>query len=294
MPIPKGFKTDAFLQQLDKTRDLCGVRVVYFDGAIMSILRDGPPISQADLLAVVIRKGGKDLLPTSPEVAQARDQRFHAELLNLGLSCGGAALAWVTAWISGAAAPVSGGASLIITKVALGATYVGYAQCVVAIARTGAELYAPTINVDLDNSEWYPVVSNIMDGLGLAGAAIGGAGMMKTVLVLKKTSGKSMLTILKGLSRQERKRLTEELLQSTNQSLSRGKIKDLVALKVKGFPKRFATKAINVGIREQLLNAVGAVGGFAGSATSGLVSQAPWGSSDENYLVGLVNAYEVE
>jgi hypothetical protein len=89
MPFPKGFKTEMFLKELDKRRDLCGVKVVYFDGATMSTLREGPPISQADLLAVVIRRGGKDLIPTSAEIARARDQRFHAELLSLGLNCGG-------------------------------------------------------------------------------------------------------------------------------------------------------------------------------------------------------------
>jgi hypothetical protein len=125
MPYPKGFDVKRFLQELDSRRDLAGVRVVYFDGATMSTLRAGAPICQADLLAVVVRKGGKDLLPTNAQIQQSKDQRFHAELLNLGLSCGGAALAWVATVISGTAAPVTGGTSLIITKVAAVAGYVG-------------------------------------------------------------------------------------------------------------------------------------------------------------------------
>jgi hypothetical protein len=96
--------------------------------------------------------------------------------------------------------------------------------------------------------------------MGLAGAAIATTGMMKTVLMLRKTTGKPMLDVLKGLSRQEQKQLTEEILSSTNPALSRGNIKDLAALKIKQFPKRFDTQAINAGIEEQLLNVVGAVG----------------------------------
>jgi hypothetical protein len=196
-------------------------------------------------------------------------------------------------FVSGAAAPVSGGSSLIVTQVAAVAGIVCYGQCVVALGRAGAELYNPQLTVDLDNTKWYPIVSAIMDGIGLVGAAVSATGMLKTVMILKKTSGKATIDILRGMSRQERRRLTEELLESNNPGLSRSKIKDLTNLKTKSFPKRYSTRAINVGVREQLLNAVGAMGNVVGSATSGLINQATTISDgNDDYLVGVVNSYQ--
>ena len=84
-------------------------------------------------MAVVVRRGGRELLPTAAEVQRVKDERFHAELLNLGLSCGGVLLAWVAAAVSTGAAPITGGLSLLITAASASATYAGYAQCAVAL-----------------------------------------------------------------------------------------------------------------------------------------------------------------
>jgi hypothetical protein len=301
MPLPTGFDTKRFLQQLDKTRDLVGAKVVYFDGAVMSTLRAGPPMSQTDLMAVVIRKGGKELLPTSAEIQQAKDKHFHAELLNLGLSCGGAVLAWVTTVVSGAAAPVTGGTSLIITKISAVAGYVGTAQCVIAAGRVAAEMYDPEINIDLDNNEYYQIVSTAMDAIGLAGAAISFGGTAKMVLMLRRSTGKSMVDVIKGLSGVERKRLTQQIFRSQDPELSKTKLKLKMlagrtpgALKPGMFNnKGFTQTAIAAGLRQQLLDAVGATGNTAGSATSGIIGQAVSGP-EEDYIVGLVHAYETE
>lgn len=291
MPLPKGFNKTLFLQELDKRRDLCGVRVVYFDGAIMSIVREGPTICQAGLVAVVIRKGGPELIPTSAEIAQARDQRFHAELLNLGISCGGAALAWVTSFVSGIAAPVTGGASLIISSVATAAGWAGNIQCAIAVGRVASDLKDPQFNVDVDNTEWYPIVSNILDGVGLAGAAIGTAGTLKMVMMLRNTTGKSMRSVLQGLSRQERKKLTEEIIRTSDGGINHAALRKLLPLQKS--KTRFDTSAINDGIRRQLMDAAGAALNVVGSASSGLLSQAV-ASDNEDFIVGLVNSYEVQ
>ena len=76
MAKPDGKDLAFFFVEIDKRRELFGARVVYFDGGTMSVLRQGPPMCQSGLLAVVIRKGGKELIPTASEVAEARDQRF--------------------------------------------------------------------------------------------------------------------------------------------------------------------------------------------------------------------------
>ncbi len=291
MPYPKGFDPKFFLQELDKKPSLVGCRVVYFDDALMSTVRPGPPLSSEDLVAVVIRKGGKDLLPTNAEVQRVRDERFHAELLNLGISCGGALLSWVGAVLSTGAAPVTGGLSLVITVATTAATISGYAQCGVAVYRVGAHLYDPQVTVDLDNEQWYQILSTTMDIVGLAGAGATAASTTKAVLLMKNATGKSFANILKGLSRQERKRLTEEILRSTNPGLSNSKMK-LMQL-AKAAPKRYEPKAISAGIRKQLMDVIGAVGNVTGSAISGTINQAVSVANDD-YIVGLVSAYETQ
>lgn len=42
MAIPKGFDLAIFLTEIDKRSDLRGARVIYYDGAVMSVLREGP------------------------------------------------------------------------------------------------------------------------------------------------------------------------------------------------------------------------------------------------------------
>jgi hypothetical protein len=257
----------------------------------MATIRPGPPLSREDLLAVVVRKGGKDLLPTNAEVQKTKDQRFHAELVNLGISCGGALLSWVTTIVSGAAAPVTGGLSLIITFSTGAATYAGIGQCGVAAFRVGAELYNPQVNIDMDNWEIYQLIATGMDVVGLAGALGSAASITKAVYILKGSTGKSMVDIIKGLSRQERKRLTEEILRSTNPGLSNTKMK-MMRL-AKPALKRFTPKAVSDGIRKQLMDAVGAMGNVGGSALSGTINQA-FSGPDGDYIVGLVSAYELD
>jgi hypothetical protein len=294
MPVPSGFDTKFFLQELDKRGDLCGCRVVYFDGAIMSTLRVGPPMCRGDLLAVVVRKGGTDLVPTSAEVAQARDGRFHAELLNLGISCGGAILSWAAAATTVGAVPLTGGTSLILTKVASVAGAVGTAQCLIAVGRVAADLYDPQVNIDLDDNSWYCAASAAMDAIGLAGAAITAGGTLKVVLALKRTTGKSMLNVMKGLSRQERKTLTKELVGSNNQNVKNVAMQEfLKAKRLIAMPRRVDNSSVNAGVRRQLLDSVGATLNVVGSSTSGLIAQATNGGSEE-LLFGTVNAYEVE
>ena len=292
MPFPKGFDPAFFLRELDKRPELVGCRVVDFDGAAMTTLRVGPLMSAEDLLAVVVRKGGRELLPTPAEVQKVKDQRFHAELLNLGLSCGGVLLAWVGAAVSTGAAPITGGLSLLITAATSAATYAGYAQCAVAVVRTGAEFYDPEFNVDLDNNELYQQLSTAADIIGLAGVAATGASTLRAIHLMKRSTGKPLLQIVKGLSRQERKRLTEEILRSQHPGISNNKMK-LMRL-AKSAPKRYAGDAISRGIRQQLFEVVGAMGNVTGSATGGVIAQGVSGGGSEDYIVGVARAYQTQ
>jgi hypothetical protein len=294
MARPDGVDLPFFFAELDKRSELAGARVVYFDGGIMSVLRQGPPICQSGLLGVVIRKGGKSLLPTSSEIAQARDERFNAELLNLGLSCGGVLVAWVVSATSTGAAPITGGLSMIIASVSAAAGAASYAQCVMAGARMYNEYVDPNANVEMDDERWYQWFSAISDGVSLAGSAITGVQTLKLVRLLKNSTRKGALEVLKGLSRQERKKLTEELIRANNPGMSDQEIKVLLSRNIlpKNMQRRFSNDAIGTAIRKQLLDSVNAGMGVVGSSTSGLISQAGPPGKIGDLLFGIVNAYD--
>jgi hypothetical protein len=287
---PAGFDVQVFIEELDKRRELQGARVVYYDGAKMNVLRSGPPVCQSGLLAVVLRKGGPELIPTSSEVAQARDKKFNAELLNLGLSCGGALVAWGLSLTAAGAAPVTGGTSLIIAKFTAVAGWVGAAQCVNAGARMWNETSHPERNDWLDDQWWYSAAMAAMDGIGLASSAATGAATLRMVQIARQSTGKSLLTILKGLSRQERKRLTEEIIRAHNPTISGQEMKVLISRGV--FPKRYHNKEISKGILRQLTDSVNATMGVVGSATGGLIGQAVSVESRDDLLFGIVDSYE--
>lgn len=290
MPLPDGFDVQEFLKELDKTRDYVGVRVVYFDGATMSELRVGPPMCETGLLAVVIRTGGKGAIPTQAEIAEARDKRFNAELLNLGLSCGGAIISWIVAASATGAAPFTGGSSLIVTNLSATAGWLGAVSCVNAGYRLYNAKYDSGQNDWLDNQWWYTSASTAIDAISLAGAGVSAAAIIRMVKIAKVSTGKSIVEILKGLSRQERRKLTQEVLRMQNPGAD---IAELEAMAQRGiFPKRFSNADISRDAKKQLLDAVGAVAGFTGSATGGIISKAiPKGPPGE-LSFGVVNAFE--
>lgn len=290
MAEPKGFDSAAFFAAIDKRRETNGARVVYYDNVALSVLRIGPPVCQSGLLAVVIRKGGKQLIPTSSEIAEARDKKFNAELLNLGLSCGGALLAWAVTATATGAAPVTGGTSLIIAKLSGVAGAAGTAQCINAGVRMASETFYPAINEWLDGQDWYNATMLAMDGLSLVSAVATGAGTIRMVQMARSSTGKSLLTILKGLSRHERKRLTEEIIRVRNPGISGHELKVFVSRRL--YPKRYANTEIQRGVASALLDATNAALGIVGSAVGGLVGQAVSSEPREDLLVGVVNAYE--
>lgn len=290
MSGPAGFDALVFIDELDRRREFQGARVVYFDGAKMNVLRSGPPVCQSGLLAVVLRKGGPELVPTSSEIAQARDKKFNAELLNLGLSCGGALVAWGITLTAAGAAPVTGGTSLIIAKFSSVAGWVGMAQCVNAGYRMWNETSHPERNDWLDDQQWYTATMTAMDGIGLAASAVTGAATLRMVQLARQGTGKSLLTVLKGLSRQERKKLTEEIIRAHNPTVTGQEMKVLISRGI--FPKRYHNKEISKGILRQLTDAVNATMGVVGSATGGLIGQAMSSETRDDLLFGVVDSYE--
>ena len=165
-----------------------------------------------------------------------------------------------------------------------GAAVAASGQCANSFVRIASEAGDPGLNDWLDREQWYIATAYALDTISVFGAAAATGTTLKMALALRKSTGKSMLQILKGLSRQERKHLAEELVRAENPGISNSKVKALVRTGV--YPKRFRPKTISDAVVRQLKDALGAGLGFTGSATGGVVRQ---GGA---YAVGLVESFE--
>lgn len=268
---PLDIDVQAFFGALDKQPDLKGVRVVYFDGARMHVLREGPPYCGMGQQAVVIREGIEEPALVDPTVAQTRDGKLLSELLNMGLSCGSAALAWSVIGTAAGAVPITGGASSFIVTLGTGAAWAAGAQCVVAGGRVLFEWQASDTLDVVDSNVWYQRAALALDAISLAGAVTATATTIRLALKLRATTGKSMVQVLKGLSRQERKRLAEEAIRIERPGISNGQLKDLVRAGM--FPKRFTPLEVSTTVRNQLKDAASAALTLSGSAYAGAVRQ---------------------
>lgn len=269
---PLAFDLNAFLTKLDQHPNLRGGRVVYFDGFRMHVLREGPPYCGAALEAIVLREAVEDTVLHDADAAKGRDGKLLQELLSLGLSCSAATIGWVAVAGSAAAAPVTGGTSLFITYLSTAAAYASSAQCLNAIVRTGMEIGAPETLDVVDSNVWYQRTSVALDAISLAGAATAAAATVRLVLTLRRVTGKSMIEVLKGLSRQERRKLAEEAVRIDNPGLSAGEIRALV--RAGAYPKRFSELGVSQSVRKHLLESLSASLDFTGSATGGVVRKA--------------------
>ena len=105
---------------------------------------------------------------------------------------------------------------------------------------------------------------------------------------------------MKGLNRQERRRLTEEIIRSQNRGISNGQLKAMISAGL--YPSRYTGVQVSKGVQKQLLDALGAAISFTGSAVGGIVGKAVSGSDSEQnaspagpmrqYAIGYAKAFE--
>lgn len=279
--LPANFDASKFLAHIDENADLRGQRVVFYDGHNMHVLREGPLWCSADLLTVVIKPHIGETTLKSTQAAEARESRFYSELFGGVMSCGAAAIGWVVIGGSSAAAPVTGGTSTFVAALAWGATLASSAQCATSGYRLYNEIANPQENDWLDSQGWYTTTARALDIVSLAGAGAATAVTVRAALVLRRTTGKSMVEVLKGLSRQERKRIAEEVIRLENPGISNSALKTMLRAGV--YPKRFTNVQVSKAVQTQLKDALGAALSFSGSAGTGTVKE---------LVVGVTKSFE--
>ncbi|MGD8940891.1 MAG: hypothetical protein PVJ72_16010 [Gammaproteobacteria bacterium] len=261
-----------FFQRIDAIPELIGAGVIYTNGATAVKLREFQPICYLNPVYVVLKEAPplnkKTELQAELE-SNPRNSKLVGELVGAGLSCGAAALSWIVIVGASAAVPVSGGASTAVVVLTYSAAIASTAQCANSILRTGGEIVEPSLNDWLDSQEWYTNTTTALDIISVAGAAGAGFATIKTAITVRAATGQSFLTVLKGMSRAERKRLTEEIIRVNHPGISNGALKAMVRSRL--YPKRYSNIQITEALKLQMKDALGATLSFTGSATSGVV-----------------------
>jgi hypothetical protein len=263
---PTGQELKQFFFKVDQIPELRGAGVGYVGDGICDVLRDSHHSSGLQTF-VVIKATDIDTSPSPSAVAQPS---LALELAGLGLNCAGAVLSWGAFVGEVAAVPVSGGTTAalsLLTWTAAGATSL---QCLNSIVRSyDVAVQGGEWTVWLDSHDFYVDAAYILDGISLAGAAAAGAATVRTVLALERATGRELPDILKGLSRAERKRLTQEIIRMQRPGISNSVMKSLI--RAGTFPTRFASTEITQALFGQLRDAISATLAFGSSATSGVL-----------------------
>ncbi|MEQ7919780.1 hypothetical protein ABQX22_11350 [Xanthomonas sp. WHRI 1810A] len=256
---------------IDSDPAIVGAGVVFIDRDFNVVtLRDFQPICSFVVKRVILREAPRHMaahefvreLETNP-----RESQMAMEVVNAGLSCVGAFIAWNVVLGAGIATPFTAGATSVIASVAMSAAVASGIQCLNAGARVVLERAAPHVKDSLEGNQWYEGVIAILDGLTLLGAASTALVTVKYVSAIRTSTGKTTTEVLRGLTRQERAKLTAELLALRDPRLTP---KILKLRQVTGeLPKRYSQRQVRQAVLTQIADVIGAGLAVYSSSNSG-------------------------
>jgi hypothetical protein len=254
---------------LDSTPETEGAGVIFIDHNNTAVrLREFKSNCNVNPITVILREPPKNT--TAVQYAEelkgsVRESKLVGEIINASLSCSAAIFGWVVVLGSFTAVPITGGASAAVTYIGITAASASTVQCLNGVGRSLGENYAPERLDVLDSQEWYQNMNKALDWVSLGGAAVSGAYTIKAVLTVTTRTGKSLPTILKGLNRQERLRLTREINRLNIPNISNKAFKQLVS--AGKATRRYSQQQISNAIMLQMKDALGASLSVAGSGS---------------------------
>ncbi|MBT2339656.1 MULTISPECIES: NAD synthetase [Pseudomonas] len=268
---------------IDADPGIVGAGVVYVDAEFNVVtLREFKPICSIKPKRVILHEAQKYIAPA--QFAQQvqdnpRQSRLVGEAINTTLSCAGAVLGWIVVFSGTVAVPFSAGASSVVVALGYTAATASTVQCAVGLIRTTAEVANPQLNDKLDSEEWYQYASIGLDAASLLGVGASALTTIKLVKAAKASTGKSLREVLRGLNRQERAKLTKELLSINDPRLTPKmlKLKQLAG----ELPKRFTPTQMKHATVTQIKDSLGAAIGLTGSSLSGNIKTIAVGLYEE-------------
>ena len=253
---------------IDADPALIGAGVVYIDEVFnVVVLREFRAICSVRPIKVVLREAPRYVGPTEfmrMLEHEPRESEVVAEALGTAVTCAGAILSWIVVTSGVMLMPFTAGTSALITFMGQAALVASITQCIVGLGRTGAEAIAPHYLDQLDNEAWYQAVDAMLNAIAVLGVATSALTTIRAVHTATSVTGKPLRQVLKGLNRQERARLNDELLRLRDPRLT------LKLLKVKQangvLPKRISATEMQLSTANHIRDAVAATLGFASSS----------------------------
>jgi hypothetical protein len=213
--------------------------------------------------------GPAPVAQTARNLSVQRDPKLAKELLGMGLNCATAVIAGIATAGSAAAAPVTAGASTVVTVLLWSGSVASAAQCGVSTGRVLNEIFDPTANDLLDSESWYQATSNSLDAISVAGGLASLGQAAKAAIRLSQTTGRPLVQVLRGMSRAERKHLAQDLARYSGQAATR---RQFIRLARQGkIPKVIRQEAINQAVLNQMLSSIEAGISLIGSGMNGTV-----------------------
>ncbi|NWF06480.1 NAD synthetase [Pseudomonas salomonii] len=256
---------------IDADPAIVGAGVVYLDAQWRAmVLREFQPICSVAPKKVILREAPSYIgrVEFARRLAnEPRESQVAFEAVNTGLACTSAVISWLVMAGGSALSPFTFGATGVVAVIGYTSAVASSLQCWISGRRTRNEMNDPALNDAMDNEPWYQSVVVGLDAVSLLGAGTSAMSTIRFVNMLKKATGKTTQQVLEGLSRQERAKLTRELLSINHPGITRKMIK---LKQIAGeMPKRYTSAEIRNGTLLQMLDALGAASAVAGSVRSG-------------------------
>jgi hypothetical protein len=256
---------------IDADPAIVGAGVVYLDAQLRAIvLREFQPICSVVPKKVILREAPSYVGRVEFArrlVNEPREADVTFEAMNAGFACASAVISWFVILGGAALSPFTFGATGVVAAIGYSSAIASSVQCVIGARRTYNEMTDPARNDALDSEQWYQAVTAGLDTASLLGAGNAAMSTVRFVSMLKKTTGRNTHQVLKGLNRQERSKLTRELLSINHPEISRKMIRLRQA--AGELPKRYTVAEIKRGTIVQVVDALGAISSITGSVRSG-------------------------
>lgn len=271
-----------FCDSIDKIPGTNGARVLYLDAHLNSvILRDFVPFCQSHPPTVILREKPKSI--STQEFAaklksDERESKIVGESIALVTNCSAAVISWLVVAGSSATIPISNVGGVAVAYIGYTAAIASGGQCINSIARVALEVASPNQKDWLDSQEWYSAAENALDVLSLLGAGASSLTITKSLGQLSKSTGKSARQVLEGLTRHERKRLTQDIIKLNHPGISKKAMKTLIA--AGKYPTRYSQQQINSTVRHQFKEALSASITVGGSLNGGVLGDGARGLGD--------------
>jgi len=264
--FPKSELTQMF-RAVDAVEELRGAGIAFIGDRQCSVLRDSMHSSRLQTFVILYEMEDD----TEYEAAQqgTRPRRILSELAQLGFNCGAAGLTGFVAVASTGATPFTVGASTPVMYLSTAAFIATSIQCGNSMWRTGAEIWNPAHLEALDSSEWYTNTSTALDAISLLGVGAASTSAIRTVLLVRKASGRPIMEILRGMSRAERKRLAQEVARLEVPGISNKKLK--VLMRMGAHARIYRNYELVPALRLKLLDGLAASLSFGSSLLGGNV-----------------------